>query len=440
MVIFVIQCYSIELFSFIFVFFYCLCHHTHPYICIYIYIYIYILFLPSQDTGNSDTTSENSNADADLFFRHTLPRHPCFFFINSQSWRDLRKRQSQYQFRDLQWTNVIAKGIESVHPYCSIAFKRHHIKIKGSKRRGPLFHCLGYCTFADCPVCVEVTVTDESTLKAVITFQGGEVCHSLEELKRRPVRADERHNFAKQLESILPRALHLQNLEKIDSMVFESGCRDKAPTPAVLKNISWNSRKKARRHLNEILSLQKMVEERTDSEKILQKVLLHPRGVMLWSQSSIRLFHQRCKTDVVYIDATGSIIQKAKGKSSPFYIYELVVRHPIKGSSPVPVATYVTCDHTTSSVTYFLESFQNDYFRLFGKTSQRRPSMIMCDGSLVLLQAVAYSFCKVSLGQLLQIYYEVVTGKLRDEEFKIPIMHRCLSHVMKNAKVFCKKQ
>ncbi len=48
--------------------------------------------------------------------------------------------------------------------------------------------------------------------------------------------------------------------------------------------------------------------------------------------------------------------------------------------------------------------------------------MIMCDGSLILLQAVVYSFCKVSLGQLLQIYYEVVTGKLRDEEFKIPIL------------------
>ncbi|KAL1250775.1 hypothetical protein QQF64_018571 [Cirrhinus molitorella] len=222
-------------------------------------------------------------------------------------------------------------------------------------------------------------------------------------------------------------------------MVFESGCRDKAPTPAVLKNISWNSRKKARRDQNEILSLQKMVEERIDSEKILQKVLLHPRGVMLWSQRSIRLFHQRCKTDVVYIDATGSIIQKGKGKSAPFYVYELVVRHPNKGASPVPVATFVTCDHTTSSVTYFLESFQTDYFRLFGKASQRRPVMIMCDGSLVLLQAVAYSFCKISLGQLLQMYYEVVTGKLRDEEYKIPILHRCLSHVMKNAKVFCKK-
>lgn len=391
---------------------------------------------------HTDSTSEDSNvSNDDLFFRHKLTRHPCFFFfLNREIWRDLSKRQKQCQFTDLQWTNVISKGIHSVHPYCSIAFKRHHVKIKGSKRKGPLFHCLGYCTFADCPVCVEVTITHESTLKAIVTFQGDEVCHSLEELRRRHVRADERDILAKQLESTLPRALYLQNLENIESTVFESGCRDNAPTPAVLKNISWNSRKKACRHHNEVLSLQKMVEERTDSEKVLQKVLLHPRGVMLWSQDSIRLFHQRCKTDVVYIDATGSIIQKGKGRSAPFYVYELVVRHPKKGASPVPVAIYVTCDHTTSTVMYFLQSFQTDYYRLFGKTSQGRPVLIMCDGSLVLLQAVAYIFCRVSLGQLLQVYYEIVTGKLEDEKIKVPILHRCLSHVMRNAKVFCKKQ
>lgn len=42
-------------------------------------------------------------------------------------------------------------------------------------------------------------------------------------------------------------------------------------------------------------------------------------------------------------------------------LYELVVRNPIKGSSPVPVATYVTCDHTTASVLYFLSAFQTDH-------------------------------------------------------------------------------
>lgn len=106
-----------------------------------------------------------------------------FFIIDRKDWTDLRKQQVEHQFKDLQWTNVIVKGIRSVHPYCSIAFKRHTVKTKVSKRRGPIFHCLAYCRFADCPVCIEVIVHDESTLKAWVTFQGVEVCHSMAELQ-----------------------------------------------------------------------------------------------------------------------------------------------------------------------------------------------------------------------------------------------------------------
>ncbi len=54
----------------------------------------------------------------------------------------------------------------------------------------------------------------------------------------------------------------------------------------------------------------------------------------------------------MYLDATGSIVKKTQGQSAPFYVYELVVRNPTKGASPIPV-------------------------------------MIKCDGSLVLMQAVA---------------------------------------------------
>jgi len=281
--------------------------------------------------------------------------------MDNKEWSVLRQRQVGHQFKDLQWTNIISKGIESVHPYCSIAFKRHTVKTKLSKRKGPLFNCLGYCTFSDCPVCVEVTVRDESTLKAWVTFQGEEVCHSLDELKRRYVRADSRGIFGQQLQSVLPRALYLQCLDKIEPEVFESGCRDQASTAAVLKNIAYMTRNKCRRHTNETLSLVKMVEEKTDEDnEVLQKVLLHPKGVMLWSKNTIRLFHRRCRDDIVYIDATGSIVQKAQGKTAPFYVYELVVRHPIKGSSPIPVATYVTCQHNTASVLLFFWS----HFRL----------------------------------------------------------------------------
>jgi len=65
--------------------------------------------------------------------------------------------------------------------------------------------------------------------------------------------------------------------------------------------------------------------------------------------------------------------------------------------------------------------------------------MVMCDGSLVLMQAVAYTFCKLTLESLLSLYFEIVTGNLK-EFVDMPILHRCLSHIMKNAKVFCRKQ
>lgn len=81
-----------------------------------------------------------------------------------------------------------------------------------------------------------------------------------------------------------------------------------------------------------------MVEERTDQwDEVLQKVLLLPKDVMLWSQASMPIFHQRSKEDIVYLDATVSIVNTSKKKSKgPFYVYELVVRHPKKGSSPFP--------------------------------------------------------------------------------------------------------
>ncbi|KAI4793843.1 hypothetical protein KUCAC02_032457, partial [Chaenocephalus aceratus] len=115
-----------------------------------------------------------------------------------------------------------------------------------------------------------------------------------------------------------------------------------------------------------------------------------------------------CREDIVYVDATGSIVKIAKGKTSPFYVYEMVVRNPFKGSSPVPVATYITNDHTTASIYFFPWS-------------------------------MAYNFCGVSLQELLSMYYSIVTGQAKHDCIRLPIMHRCLSHVMKNAKDLCRK-
>lgn len=111
---------------------------------------------------------------------------------------------------------------------------------------------------------------------------------------------------------------------------MESGCRDKAPTPNVLENMSWEVRQKSRQHSNEILSLQIMLEKKKNiPDEVLQKVMFHPKGVLLWSSRSIEMYQERCQEDIVYLDATGSIIKKEKD-SPPFYVYELVFRNPQK--------------------------------------------------------------------------------------------------------------
>ena len=169
-------------------------------------------------------------------------------------------------------------------------------------------------------------------------------------------------------------------------------------------------------------------------------MIQHPKGVILWSLVTIQLFAERAKEDIVYVDATGSIIKKEKGESAPFYIYEIVVRHPLKGRSPVPVATFVTCDHTTSSVSYFLGSFMTDCIRCHGRHIKKRCVMYICDGSLVLMESISQNCCGMSLRELLSMYFDIVTGQGQKEAYHIPILHRCLSHIMKNAKDLCRKQ
>ncbi|XP_073705879.1 uncharacterized protein [Garra rufa] len=393
------------------------------------------------DNNKSPCISTQSSEEEMRFFTCSLPRQPCFFFIERKAWQELRQHQEGRLFQGLQWTNVIANGIKSIHPYCSFAFKRHRVKTLGSQTQAPFFTCEGYCCFEHCPVEVKVEVADESSLKAAVDFSGGDVCHNSKDLQRRPVRAAARQATAEVLETKLPRSLYLESMQKIPPMVIDSGCRDDAPTANVLKNILWSEKKKARSHPDELPSLKALIDKQrgTDND-VLQKVMMHPKGVMLWSNKTLSVFYKRCKNDIVYLDATGSVIKKNSAESPPYYVYELVVRNPSRGASPLPVATYVTCDHTTASVTYFLQAFQTDVIRMYGNVAIKRPVMIICDGSLVLMQSISITFCRTGLEDLLQKYFLLITGQHPTETFDLPILHRCLSHIMKNAKALCKKQ
>ncbi|KAK7877304.1 hypothetical protein WMY93_031996, partial [Mugilogobius chulae] len=379
-----------------------------------------------EEGSQSDQSEEHQKDCKDSkYFILPLPKGPNFFFIKRSDWQKLRSKQKKRQFKTLDWTNIVAAGVRSVHPYCSFAFKRHDVKIIGSTRKSSVFTCSGSCTFKKCPVKVTVVIKSEISLKAHVYFEGSSVLHS-NEIKRRPVRGAARGQLAEKLSSTLPRTEFLKSLKEIPPKVYEAGCRDNVPKPS--------------KRQNPMMSLQKMFEEEKQmDDKVIQRINLEPAGAMFWSLQSQHIFYKRAREDIAYLDATGSIIKRAKGGPKPYYVYELVIRSPEKGGSPFPVATYVTTDHTTASVSYFLASFMTDCVKVVGPKAKTSPIMYMCDGSIVLLQAISINLCGYSLKEMISYYYEVVTGQAKQSTPILPIMHRCLSHIMKNAKTLCKK-
>lgn len=97
-----------------------------------------------------------------IFFKCSLPQQPFWGFFCHWSERMAKKKQKGRLFQGLQWTNVIATGIKSVHPFCILVFKRQSIKTSQSRTKAPVFSCTAYCRIQDCPVTMG---NNEKTLK-----------------------------------------------------------------------------------------------------------------------------------------------------------------------------------------------------------------------------------------------------------------------------------
>lgn len=140
-------------------------------------------------------------------------------------------------------------------------------------------------------------------------------------------------------------------MAELDDSVVASGCMDQVPATGIMKTLSWNNRKKKQQQRT-----QQWHDQLTDHAEGRAEVwrMGHSENhfapqkchAVVWKTPY--LFFEHCKDDIVYLDVTGSIVQEAKGPTSPHYVYEFVVRHTSKRSSPLRVATYLTRDHTIS--------------------------------------------------------------------------------------------
>jgi len=122
---------------------------------------------------------------------------------------------------------------------------------------------------------------------------------------------------------------YLEQIKQLDSEALASDCRDGCPSKDVLKQIRCESRRIETPDDNVWLALQKIKANQHQawpSSAILQAIMMDPPTLMFYSMKSIRVLRSICKEDVMYIDATGSVLL-----GQPHcYVYKVVVRHPLE--------------------------------------------------------------------------------------------------------------
>ena len=156
----------------------------------------------------------------------------------------------------------------------------------------------------------------------------------------------------------------------------------------------------------------------------------------------MRLYHEVAKYSPVFCDATGTIVtvpKEAGTKSSVCYYYSLVVKHPISGKPPIPVAEYTSCDQTVLAVSFFIQSFRRAESLLFGSGASIQPIIVIIDRSIVLLISFLQVFNMETVHDYLLRTFRIVSGAGKPNDFEKILPHACTSHVMNSAKKNCKK-
>ena len=167
----------------------------------------------------------------------------------------------------------------------------------------------------------------------------------------------------------------------------------------------------------------------------LHLVTMHLKGVTLFNENLIWIFHGRAKQDLVYVDATGSVVLGDKR----CYAYEIVVRHPKVGKPPLAVAAYFATSHNIPSISYFINSFCHAESLLY-RGNKAPPKLVMCDASLVLIQSVIQYFFKENLQSYLDRCFLIASGQYTHSMTELPFLHMCASNFMKNARAIVKER
>ena len=324
-----------------------------------------------------------------------------------------------------------------------------------------IFKALAYCTFYSCNVSAMLSVKSCDVSGDVVTIHvecSGTICHTIGEKHARRFSHCIRQDLYKHFQDthVAPSKEYINRLLNITDEQFTAGNRDGVgATTSVLKKISSESRLVQQEHSDLITSLsilrKKLIENESKTQALnkkntpiqgfIQCIQAHPFSVICFNDTGVRLYHQMAKYSPIFCDATGTIVSvpSIDGAKTTMYYYAIVIKHPVEGKAPIPVAELITSDHTVLSLCYFMETFRRAEGLIFGFSSITYPLQFIIDRSMVFLLSILHVYNSESLQDYLERTFRIVTGSGTVKDFRKVSPHACTSHVMHSASKNCKK-
>ena len=114
--------------------------------------------------------------------------------------------------------------------------------------------------------------------------------------------------------------------------------------------------------------------------------------------------------------------------------YAITVRYPFPGKPPLPVAEYITSDHSKDSLVFFISHVSKYVRSVPSHLSPIFPKIIALNFSLAIVWAVLESFNKITLLDYLDKCYKILKEEREEYLNTIPVI--CSGHLIPAIKRF----
>ena len=384
------------------------------------------------------------NIDSETF-SYPLPRAATFNF-STENWNILKQSQTGRCFKKGMWQHYFVAGLKESNKFCSFIFKNHvvskkRVNFKSDTR--PLFHATARCTFSGCSVSVSLQMF---SVNCVDVQYKGVLCHKKNELRSRPIRIGERLNLQKELSTgVKPLNKYLQFVKSMDNeLLFSGNCDGFGKDSHVLAQIACEGRQH-REDKDYIYSVMKQMDTMKSDSKIgfIQKFCIRPNYVLYWSYEGLSLFHKFAAQNILYWDATGSMVKPCNGNKK-FLYYELAMENPENGKMAIPLSGMISDDQSLKTLLDWMTSFRDAEKKHFGYKNLVQPKLIVSDQAWVFILCGLKIFNNENFNQYLERMWAAVNSESQSSTKKYTTIHLCSSHIMNKFSKFlrenCKSQ